>query len=552
METTITRTLIPPAIRATRQIHSSFVWQGPEESVLYSEEGARSLLLDFDHAVYVVQSKDGVGITEVGQFEKQVDSQPVLYRGLASLPPISIEQLGDPSFCSFYGTKIAYYTGAMANGIASSRMVIELGRAGFLSSFGSAGLVSSKLETAVHEIKRELPDGLFAFNLIHSPSEDALERNAVEVFLKNQITIVEASAFIDLTPSIVYYRSAGLSQGPTGEILIKNRIIAKLSRKEVALKFLQPASLAILNQLVAEKRITPEQATLAQKVPMADDITVEGDSGGHTDNRPLVCLVPEMIALREEIQAKYKYVNPVRIGAAGGISTPASALAAYMMGAAYIVTGSVNQACIEASASAHTKKLLAQADMADVTMAPSADMFELGVKVQVLKNGTFFPMRAQKLYDYYQRYASVEEIPGDEREKLEKQIFKRSLESVWADTVKFFTERDPDQLERANKNPKRKMALIFRWYLGLSSRWSNSGEPGREMDYQIWCGPSIGPFNEWTKNTYLALPENRRVVDVARHIMVGCAYLYRIQSLKMQGIQWASSLESYHPVVPLG
>lgn len=106
METTITRTLIPPAIRATRQIHSSFVWQGPEESVLYSEEGARSLLLDFDHAVYVVQSKDGVGITEVGQFEKQVNSQPVLYRGLASLPLFQSSNWAIPPFALFMGQKL--------------------------------------------------------------------------------------------------------------------------------------------------------------------------------------------------------------------------------------------------------------------------------------------------------------------------------------------------------------------------------------------------------------------------------------------------------------
>ncbi len=40
---------------------------------------------------------------------------------------------------------------------------------------------------------------------------------------------------------------------------------------------------------------------------MADDITVEADSGGHTDNRPLVCVLPSIIALRDEIQAKYHY-----------------------------------------------------------------------------------------------------------------------------------------------------------------------------------------------------------------------------------------------------
>ncbi len=99
------------------------------------------------------------------------------------------------------------------------------------------------------------------------------------------------------------------------------------------------------------------------------------------------------------------------------------------------------------------------------------------------------------------------QIPVDEREKLEKQVFKRSLDEIWAETVKFFTERDPEQIARANNNPKRKMALIFRWYLGLSSRWSASGEKGRELDYQVWCGPSIGPFNDWTRGTYLAEPQ---------------------------------------------
>jgi len=522
-------------------------WQGPQDSVVFDEDGIRSTLLALRKPVYIVKLGDKIGATNQGQTSRSRDGG----EAVAFAVPYPIERCGDPGFRSFYGTKYAYYAGAMANGIASIQMVIELGKAGFLGSFGAAGLTGKRLEAAIQEIQKALPNGPYAFNLIHSPSEDALERNAVEIYLKYGVTTVEASAFIDLTPSIVYYRAAGLSLDPAGQIAIKNRVIAKLSRREVALKFLQPAPPAILAHLVQEGRITELQANLAQTIPMADDITVEGDSGGHTDNRPLVCLIPEMVALRDDNQAKYHYQTPVRVGAAGGISTPGSALGAYMMGAAYVATGTVNQACVEAGACVHTKQLLAQANMADVTMAPSADMFEMGVKVQVLKNGTFFPMRAQKLYEFYNRYNAIEEIPAEEREKLEKQIFKRSLDIVWEDTVKFFMERDPDQIERANKNPKRKMALIFRWYLGLSSRWSNAGEVGREMDYQIWCGPSIGPFNEWTRNTYLAKPENRKVVDVARQILTGSAYLYRVQNLKAQGIQLATPLESYRPSAPL-
>ena len=96
-------------------------------------------------------------------------------------------------------------------------------------------------------------------------------------------------------------------------------------------------------------------------------------------------------------------------------------------------------------------------------------------------------------------------------------------------------------------NPKKKMALIFRWYLGLASRWSNIGEKGREMDYQIWCGPSMGAFNSWVKNSYLEKPENRTVVDVAKHILTGAAYLYRIQNLAGQGIYLSPDYLVYTP-----
>jgi PfaD family protein len=274
---------------------------------------------------------------------------------------------------------------------------------------------------------------------------------------------------------------------------------------------------------------------------------VEADSGGHTDNRSLVCLLPSILALRDEIQAELRYPQPLRVGAAGGIGTPAAVLGAFMMGAAYVVTGSVNQACMEAGTSAHTRHLLAEAGMADVMMAPAADMFEMGVKVQLLKRGTFFPLRAQKLYELYQRYASLEELPLSDRAQLEQRFFQKPFDAVWQETVDFFAERDPDQIHRAEGNPKRKMALVFRWYLGLSSRWSNSGTPGREMDYQIWCGPAMGAFNDWARGSYLEQPGARRAADVARHLMRGAAYLYRVQQLQCQGVRVPSALHHYRP-----
>ncbi|MFA0674817.1 eicosapentaenoate synthase subunit PfaD, partial [Vibrio sp. 10N.222.51.A6] len=354
-------------------------------------------------------------------------------------------------------------------------------------------------------------------------------------------------AFLGLTPQIVHYRAAGLSRDAQGEIQIGNKVIAKVSRTEVASKFMQPAPVKMLQALVDEGRITAEQMELAQLVPMADDITAEADSGGHTDNRPLVTLLPTILALKEQTQAQYQFKTPLRVGCGGGVGTPDAALATFNMGAAYIVTGSINQACVEAGASEHTRKLLSTTEMADVTMAPAADMFEMGVKLQVVKRGTLFPMRANKLYELYTRYDSIEAIPVEERLKLEKQVFRSTLDDIWAGTVAHFNERDPKQIERAEGNPKRKMALIFRWYLGLSSRWSNTGEQGREMDYQVWAGPALGAFNAWAKDSYLDDYQQRNAVDLAKHLMHGAAYLARVNLLTSQGIKLDPELARWKP-----
>jgi PfaD family protein len=535
------------ALQAATTTPTGLKWQGPQESLALTEEAVRAALLRLDETLYVVRLNGQVGLTCAGEAATGGSGLDVL----AVLPPLTVERLGSPGFNASYGTRCAYYGGAMASAIASVEMVAAMGKAGLLGSFGAAGLPPARLEAAIQQIQAALPDGPYAFNLIHSPNEEALERRAVELYLHYNVPVVEASAFLDLTPHIVQYRAAGLSDDGSGGVRIGNRVIAKLSRREVAAKFLAPAPEKILERLVQEGKISAEQAQLAARVPMADDLTVEADSGGHTDNRPLVGLMPAILTLRDEFQEKYNYETPVRVGAAGGISTPTSALAAFAMGADFICTGTVNQACVESGACEYTRGLLAKASMADVMMAPSADMFEMGVKVQVLKTGTMFAMRATKLYELYNRYDAVEQIPVDEREKLEKQVFRRSLDDVWDETVRFFTERDPEQITRANNNPKRKMALIFRWYLGLSSRWSATGEKGRELDYQIWCGPSIGPFNDWTRGSYLAEVKNRRVVDAGMHILTGSAYLARVQALRYAGVVVNARVQAYLPTGPL-
>ena len=283
-------------------------------------------------------------------------------------------------------------------------------------------------------------------------------------------------------------------------------------------------------------KITTEQASLARQVPIAQDLTAEADSGGHTDNRPAVCLFPTIKALRDEMSRRHEYGVPLRVGLAGGIATPESAAAAFAMGAAYILTGSVNQACVEADTSPLVKKMLADARQADIIMAPAADMFELGVKVQVLKRGTMFSMRGSKLYDIYRTYDRFEDVPQPQRKLVEGSFLKCTFEQEWENTRTFFKQRDPSQVDRAQKDPKHKMALVFRSYLGRASLWAKSGLPDRAIDYQIWCGPAMGAFNEWVKGSFLEPPENRKTVTVAMNLLYGAAVIARLNTLKNQGI----------------
>jgi trans-AT polyketide synthase, acyltransferase and oxidoreductase domains len=327
-----------------------------------------------------------------------------------------------------------------------------------------------------------------------------------------------------------------------------NRIIAKVSRQEVATKWLTPPPPKMLAELLAAGHITPAQVELAERIPMAQDLTAEADSAGHTDNRPALTLLPTMLALRDRLQKQFGYALPLRVGLGGGIGTPAAAAAAFAMGAAYIVTGSVNQACVESGSSAHVRQMLAQTQQADVIMAPAADMFEMGVKLQVIKRGTMFPMRAAKLWELYRAYHRIEDIPPAERESIEKTIFRDKLENIWLKTRQFFMEIDPSHVTRAEQDPKHKMALTFRWYLGLSSRWANAGDAGRQMDYQIWCGPAMGAFNEWAKGSFLETPANRRVGVVAMNLLHGAGVITRINALRNQGVRLGDELARIVPV----
>jgi PfaD family protein len=466
---------------------------------------------------------------------------------LGALPAIYPEWLGDRRFCETHGCRFPYIVGEMARGLATPHMVVAAAKAGLLGFYGAAGLEPDVVAKAVAEITREVGALPWGSNLIHSPNEPALERAFVDLYLAQGVTRVSASAFMSLTPEVVRYAYRGLTADSKGNIRRTNYLFAKISRPEVATQFLSPAPQSIVRELVREGRLTASEADLAQHVPVASDVTAEGDSGGHTDNRPLSVLLPLILRERDRTQNLSRGVPPVRVGAAGGLGTPSSLAAAFSLGAAYVLTGTINQTAVESGLSERARAMLLDAGMADVTMAPSADMFELGVKVQVLRKGSLYAQRSARLYEIYRAYGSVAEIPAETARALEKDIFRRSLAEVAEDVRRYFERRDPAELRRAAEDPRHQMALLFRWYLGMSSRWPITGDPQRQLDYQIWCGPAIAAFNDWVAGSYLADPANRTVAQIGLNLLEGAALAIRAQQARVCGVDVPATLFDRKP-----
>jgi trans-AT polyketide synthase/acyltransferase/oxidoreductase domain-containing protein len=219
----------------------------------------------------------------------------------AYVPPLPPQQLGDPDFMRQQGLAYAYIVGAMANGITSVEMVAAAGRAGMMGFFGAAGLLPADIEPALQRLSDELGDRPYGSNLIHNPAEPELEMATVECYLRHDLRRVSASAYLALTQPLVYYRVKGIHESADGAIVCPHQVFAKVSRVEVAEKFLSPPPDKLLGPLVDKGLITRREAELARRVSMADAITAEADSGGHTDNRPALTLLPTMLALRDRV-----------------------------------------------------------------------------------------------------------------------------------------------------------------------------------------------------------------------------------------------------------
>lgn len=436
-------------------------------------------------------------------------------------------RLGSSTFKSDYGLQYAYVAGSMYRGIASKEMVIRLGKAGMLGFLGTGGMSLDEVEENIDHIQAALKHGeVYGMNLLHNFSNPSLEMKTADLYIRKGIKKIEASAYIQITPALVYYRLNGLRK-EGGNIICDHKIIAKISRPEVAEAFMRPAPQKIVNKLLEDGLITAEQASLSQQVPISFDICVEADSGGHTDRGVAMVLLPAIQQLRRRIVQEQSYARPLHVGLAGGIGTPQAIACAFMMGADFVLTGSVNQCTVEAGASNTVKDILQEINVQDTDYAPAGDMFEIGAKVQVLKKSVLFPARANKLFNLYNQYNSLEEIPRDTIRQIEENYFKRPISTVWEDTKDYLKKKGEDAaISHAETNAKSKMALVFKWYFHYSSKLAFDGSTDNKVNFQVHTGPALGSFNQWVKGTELENWRNRHVDQIGMKMMDEAAKIF--------------------------
>ncbi|HHF7032186.1 TPA: ACP S-malonyltransferase [Streptococcus mutans] len=441
------------------------------------------------------------------------------------------EKFGSEQFKKNYNLNYAYIAGAMYRGVSSKELVVAMGKAGFMAFLGTGGLPIDEIEESIQYIQAKLLHGeAYGMNLLCNAHNPEKEDELIKLYIKYDIRNFEASAYMSMTLALVKLRINGITKDDTGNIIIKHRIIAKVSRPEIAEQFLSAPPERIVKKLLENGEITKEEAELAVYISMADDICVEADSGGHTDQGVGYVILPTIQKLRDEIAKKNSYKNRVRVGLAGGIGTPAAVASAFLMGADFVVTGSINQCTVEAGTSEVVKDMLEKINIQDTAYAPAGDMFEMGAIVQVLKRGVFFPARANKLYELYKNHNSISEIDFDTQERIQKKYFKRNFEEVYSEVKKYTNSL---KIEKAERDPKYKMALIFKWYFRYTTQLALHGDDKLKVDYQVHCGPALGAFNQWVKGTELESWKNRHVDKIAIKLLEEAMELLESQSKRI-------------------
>lgn len=432
-------------------------------------------------------------------------------------PAGSTARLGE-AFCRRHGLSQAYVAGSMYRGISSPRLVVAMARAGLLAFFGAGGMSLPQVEASLDAIQDALPpEAPFGVNVLASPQRPELERAIVDLCLRRGVRYAEVSGFTHVAPDVVAYRFRG-ARMENGRAVAPHTVFAKVSRLEVAEAFLRPPEEKILRSLQEQGRLSGSEADAARRLPVASELCMEADSGGHTDGAVQLALLPAAKMVRDTVQAAMRPDQRTGLGAAGGLGTPEAIAACFVLGAEFVLCGSIHQCTPEAGTSTAVKDLLGQIGLHDTGYAPAGDLFTTGARVQVVRRATLFSARANHLYDVYRTYGGLNELPRGVCETVERYL-GTPWPLVWEKCTERLRDTRPEELERLRNNGKAKMARVFKTYFTRTIESALAGDVGDRVNWQIQCGPAMGAFNAFARSAGMEAWQTRNIERIAHELM---------------------------------
>jgi len=455
-----------------RQIHSSVRW---------------SETMDYLRAQGVEQLEElgpGTVLTKLWKASEATPaSDPVVPKAAqkaSDRPP----KLGSPAFRQAYGLRSAYIAGSSMPGTRGAPFVQASRKAGLLSFLDLPA--PKDLAGALDRIG---PDAGVSFGICVR-RESPREESTVDLALERGVQCLEAVGYEVPTPALLRFRFEGTA--------VPRLLMAQVSSLRSAKRFLESPTEGQNGDRGAGSRF-----------PIASDLCVVPDSTGSGD---LATLLPAVRRLADEAQRSLDG-PPLRVGAGGALGTPEAIASAFLLGADFVQTSAVNLSCSEAALPAETRLRLASLAPGETTSAPAAHGFALGARATVVKKGSLFAPRAQKLYEIFRFYDSLEDIPPALRTKLKTKFFKCPLAEVWES----LRQRLPEEFK--SPDPKQKMALVFIEYLHQTLRWTLEGNPDEAAQAHIPCDEALPAFNHRVAGAGVADPSARTLAAVAEWLM---------------------------------
>lgn len=424
-------------------------------------------------------------------------------------------KLGDREFMKKYNINLPYIVGPMHKGVSGYEFVKRLSDNNILSFVGTRGLSVDETQKIVVKLRGRKNYGV---SVDYDSFDKEHEKQIFELLIREKISVIQASSYFNLTENLVLYKLYGAKKNSNGENCIPNKIFLKTTRPEIAELFMTPVPENMLKKMHDEGKLSEEQVEIAKSIPLADEIIVVSFGADKTGSIPVNSFLPQVIAKKNALIKKYGYSENIHVGAAGSIGDPVSALDAFLLGADFIMTGSVNQCTAEAEISDMIKNKLQKVEIQDTEIIPTSHVYEIGMKMQVLKKGVFFTARALKLYEIYNKISKIEDIEPELLAQIQDKYFGKSIDAIYSEIKNELSEKE---IDRAETDSKFKFGLIIYWYYNYCTECAIRNDNVQNLNCLIPVSCAMGRINNFLEKTEYSDWKNRHPDIIAKLIMSG-------------------------------